>query len=386
MRKLHPDMDRLLVINDQSATGVANKKRVMAELPASIKNKLSIEFTPLMKMTELQRKLEGLHKKTLILLMTFNRDQNNDTFSYQESIDLISQFTQNPIYSVWDFYLGKGIVGGMLASGREQGRRAAHMGLEILSGRSPGEIAIVRNSEATPMFDGRYLKQFDISEKKLPAGRQIINRQSYFQDRHRMLFIIGGGAFVVLAVCTIILYLQMRSQKKFQKKLEIKANFDPLTHLLNRSAGMAALKKMVERCNRNRTKMVLCFVDIDRLKFVNDTLGHTEGDRYIRLVAESLKASIRRDRDVSARIGGDEFLLLLYNHGLDGAEIIVRRIRERLAEKDGSSRYPYPIGASFGMAVYNSSMPCSVDELIDRADAEMYLNKEARRSSEKEPK
>ena len=383
MRRLHPDMERLLVINDQSSTGVANKKRVMAELPEFIKNRLSIEFTPLMKMTELQRELERLNNETVVLLMTFNRDQNNDTFSYQESIDLISQFTQNPIYSVWDFYLGRGIVGGMLTSGREQGRRAAYMGLEILSGKSPEEIPIVRNSEATPMFDGRYLKQFGISEKRLPDGCQIINRHSYFHDRYGMLFVIGGVAFALLAVCTMVLYLRMRSQKKVQKKLEIKANIDPLTQLLNRSAGMGALSDMVARCNRSKTKMVVCFVDIDRLKFVNDTFGHTEGDRYIRLVAGSINVSIRGDRDVSARIGGDEFLLLLYNQGLDGAEMIVQRINSRLSEMSTSDEYPYSVGASFGMAMYNASMPCSMDELIDRADAEMYRNKEARRSAEK---
>lgn len=383
MRDLHPEVEKIVVINDQSATGLANKRRVMDELPPHITNRIAIEFTPSMKMTDLQRALERENRNTLILLMTFNRDQNNDTFSYKESISLISGFAKNPIYGLWDFYLGDGIVGGMLTSGRGQGVAAARMGVEILAGRSPGKIPIIRESDAVPMFDGRYLKRFDISENRVPEGSRIINRSSYFQDNHWTLFIVGGMVLIALAVCTIVLFFRMRSQQKIQKVLEIEANIDPLTQLFNRAAGMRALSDMIERCNRSKTKMVLCFVDIDRLKFVNDTLGHTEGDRYIRLVARSIEGSIRVGQDVSARIGGDEFLLLLYNHGLDSAEIIIQRIKKRLAQKDGSGQYPYPVGASFGMAVYNASTPCSIDVLIDRADAEMYRNKEARRAMER---
>ncbi len=377
MHLLHPDARKVLVINDRSTTGQANNRRVVEEIPTRMASTIQFEFLPDLKMTELQRDLKALSRDSLVLLMTFNRDQNNDVFSYRESIDLIASHTDVPMYGVWDFYLGSGILGGLLCSGREQGVQAAQMAVNILSGIPADAIPIVRESDAIPMFDGHYLRQYGISENVLPPGSRIINQLLPFNQRHPTLVRIGVVVLAFLGFLLIYLLIRLRFHQQVRKTLEVEARIDPLTQLLNRSAGMKAFAAMVKGCNHDRITMTLCYVDINKLKYVNDTFGHTEGDRYIQLVASTIKGCVR-DVDVLTRIGGDEFLLFLYDHGLKGAGKIIQRIRRKITHNGDSGKYPYPVGASFGMAVYDPSDPCSMDELLERADADMYRNKERR--------
>ena len=374
MYRLHPDTRNILVINDQSTTGLANRKRVVEEIPDNMGASVHFEFTPLMKMTELQQQVQSLPENTLILLMTFNRDQNNNVFSYRESIDLIASHTKNPIYGVWDFYLGSGIVGGVLTSGWHQGQEAGKMALKILSGIPADTIDIIRKSDAIPMFDANRMKQHGISKSLLPYTSRFVNEATPLQKKYQMLIRIGIWLAGIFIVFLIYLLWRMRSQKNIRQRLELQATIDPLTRLYNRSAGMKALSGMIKRCDLVKMKMVLCYVDINKLKPVNDNLGHTEGDRYIKLVAQTIKHCVR-ERDVVARVGGDEFLLALYNHNLESAEHILCRIRESLDQEGKSGNYPYDVGASFGMAMYNPATPCTMETLIDRADEAMYKNK-----------
>ena len=374
MYRLHPDTRNILVINDQSATGLANKKRVIEEIPARMVPSVHFEFTPLLKMTELQQQVSTLPENTLILLMTFNRDQNNNVFSYNESIDLIASHTKNPIYGVWDFYLGSGIVGGVLTSGWHQGQEAAKMAFKILSGTPADTLPIIRKSDAIPMFDANLMKQHGISKSLLPYTSHFVNEVTPLQKKYQRL--IQGGIWLLGIFVLFLIYFlwRMRSHKHIRKTLEVQASMDPLTGLFNRGAGMKALSGMIKRCDLVKMKMVLCYVDVNKLKPVNDNLGHAEGDRYIKVVAQTIKECVR-ERDVVARVGGDEFLLALYNHTLESAENVVHRIRKTLDQKGTSDDYPYDVGASFGMAMYNPNCPCTMETLIDRADDAMYENK-----------
>ena len=262
----------------------------------------------------------------------------------------------------------------MLTSGWNQGRKAAHMAVKILSGTPADTIAIIRKSDAIPMFDAHRLKQHGISKSLLPYTSHLINDVVPLHRRYQILIWVGVCVMGMFALSLIYFLWRMRSQKHIRKALEVQASIDVLTGLFNRSAGMKALSGMIKRCDHVKIKMVLCYVDVNKLKPVNDNLGHTEGDRYIKVVARTIKECVR-ERDVVARVGGDEFLLALHNHDLYSAETIVRRIRETLDQKGNSDDYPYDVGASFGMVLYNPTFPCTMGTLIDRADDAMYKNK-----------
>ena len=120
---------------------------------------------------------------------------------------------------------------------------------------------------------------------------------------------------------------------------------------------------------------MLLFVDVDGLKQVNDVLGHREGDRAI-ADAASVLSSASRASDIVGRLGGDEFVLLL---GEDGqAEGARRRLIEAVAEHNRRSSADFELRLSIGAEVWFPEDACTLDELLTRADAEMYVDKSSR--------
>jgi two-component system cell cycle sensor histidine kinase/response regulator CckA len=127
-------------------------------------------------MDHLLNEVEQLPPDSIILLGNFNRDKSGNTFSHEETLALIRARTKAPIYGLWDFLMGQGIVGGSLLSGRLQGATAARMALLVLNGTPVEAIPIVRNSPTRLVFDYRELSRFGIPFETLPPGSTVINQ------------------------------------------------------------------------------------------------------------------------------------------------------------------------------------------------------------------
>src|SRR3954468_8330948 len=153
------------------------------------------------------------------------------------------------------------------------------------------------------------------------------------------------------------------------------ADRDPLTKLLNRRAFVGALGEASERAREAAEPLPLVYCDLDGFKAVNDTRGHADGDRLLRLFAEVLLGCVRHD-DAVFRMGGDEFALLLERCPRERALEVVDRVLERLAEESRAG--DLSLGASFGVAVAESSEPMDSEELLRRADDAMYEAKGSR--------
>jgi diguanylate cyclase (GGDEF)-like protein len=150
---------------------------------------------------------------------------------------------------------------------------------------------------------------------------------------------------------------------------------DPLTRAANRRALDDALRRELARSQRSRKPLSLLLLDLDGLKAINDTFGHAAGDRALRAVARCARQVVRRC-DLVARIGGDEFAVLLPETDAAGARAIGQRIRSKLAEASTSS---LPLRLSLGVARARHALLES-QELLETADAELYRDKVARRS------
>jgi diguanylate cyclase (GGDEF)-like protein len=149
------------------------------------------------------------------------------------------------------------------------------------------------------------------------------------------------------------------------------ATHDALTGLQNRNAFLDQLERSIAYARRNRTKLALLFLDLDRFKTLNDTLGHSAGDRLLGIVAERLDRMVRRS-DLVARVGGDEFVVMLQNAGRDHdparvAEKIIHALSRPCALGDREFR----ITASIGVAVYPRDSQ-DRETLIRAADMAMY--------------
>jgi diguanylate cyclase (GGDEF)-like protein len=155
--------------------------------------------------------------------------------------------------------------------------------------------------------------------------------------------------------------------------LHHEATHDALTGLANRRAFFARLDQEVARAERHGGTFALVLCDMDGLKAVNDTHGHEAGDRVLCMLANVLRAGLRRS-DEAYRVGGDEFALVLADADRQDAENVVERLREGLA---ATERAPGGvIRACFGLAVHQSGE--QAEGLMTEADEELYVAKRVR--------
>ena len=155
---------------------------------------------------------------------------------------------------------------------------------------------------------------------------------------------------------------------------------DGLTGLLNRRALNDILRHEIDRACRYNTELSLIICDIDKFKTINDSYGHTAGDRALQLVAETLKNALRR-ADIPGRYGGDEFMVILPETPLSGAKSLAEKIRfavyEQTLELPGNNRVR--LSLSLGVASCCSSED-SLDTLVALADAALYSAKQSGRN------
>ena len=168
-------------------------------------------------------------------------------------------------------------------------------------------------------------------------------------------------------------------RKRYQEELEHQANYDALTGLPNRNLLHDRLKRAVF-AQRDVRPIAVVFVDLDHFKFINDSLGHTQGDKLLAIIAERLD-SIVREGDTVARLGGDEFVLVLNDQN---KEDVIFRAMQRVLSKvsepmtiDGQELY---ITCSAGVSLYPQDGP-DIETLLKNADVAMYRAKENGRNN-----
>jgi diguanylate cyclase (GGDEF)-like protein len=155
-----------------------------------------------------------------------------------------------------------------------------------------------------------------------------------------------------------------------QERLKQLAEHDPLTGLPNRTLLLDRLDVAIERSLRSRAPLALLFLDIDRFKAVNDTLGHAAGDKLLRSFANVLKAQVRKS-DTVARFAGDEFVVLLERiGGVDDARRIAQSIVEHARGQLGGGTRMVEVSTSVGIAMYVEGE--TADSLLHRADDALY--------------
>jgi diguanylate cyclase (GGDEF)-like protein len=163
-------------------------------------------------------------------------------------------------------------------------------------------------------------------------------------------------------------------QKRTEEYIRHIALHDALTGLPNRALLDDRVSVAIEQQRRNNTGFTLAMMDIDRFKNINDSMGHHIGDRLLKEFAERVKSCLR-PADTLARIGGDEFVLLLPESDEAGAEHAIGRIRHALASPIDLGSQKVHITSSIGISVFPHDGP-NLHELLRCADVAMYWVKE----------
>ena len=170
-----------------------------------------------------------------------------------------------------------------------------------------------------------------------------------------------------------LLIQDITARKQAEERLAWLSGHDELTGLANRRLFADRAEQALALADRNQSTVAVLYLDLDRFKFINDSLGHATGDRILRQVAARLNNTLRKS-DTAARLGGDEFAALLQNASAVHARRAADRIRETLRRPMRVNGQEYVLDVSIGIAIFPQDGR-DFDTLLKRADTAMYHSK-----------
>jgi len=186
--------------------------------------------------------------------------------------------------------------------------------------------------------------------------------------------------FLVPFIYTFLAYLVNEREKLLQRVKESEESFrslslrDELTKLHNRRGFDLLADQQFKTAERTKDKLILLFVDVDNLKWINDNLGHNTGDQALIDTADILRLHIRK-ADILARFGGDEFAAIINSPSDSLPRVLSLRLEESLTTLNRDTTRGYTLSLSTGFAFYDPDSPRSFEALLAQADNEMYENK-----------
>lgn len=178
----------------------------------------------------------------------------------------------------------------------------------------------------------------------------------------------------------VVVITDITRQKDAETKLKRLANYDPLTQLPNRNLLSDRIKHAIDRARRSEETIAVFFLDLDRFKQVNDSLGHDAGDKLLATVAERLISTLRTD-DTVARLGGDEFVILLESYrSIEHISAIAKKVINTIDQPMMLNGQVVSVSTSIGVAIYPTDATNTTD-LLKHADLAMYHAKESGRNN-----
>ena len=227
--KIKPETKKIF---DNTVTGKRVKGMINKRL-SQYANPVEFVFNDDVTFAELQEIIRKLTPEYSVIYVLFLKDKTGKTYNVRESIFNVSKESRAPVYGLWDFYLGYGIVGGNLISGKFLGKTAGGITVKILNGVKVSDIPVEYNNLSQYMFDYKQLKKHGIELSVLPENSTIINSPITFYDKHKNVIIpayigIGFLIFVILILLINIVrrkkaeYLLRISQIDLEQKVENK--------------------------------------------------------------------------------------------------------------------------------------------------------------------
>jgi len=193
---------------------------------------------------------------------------------------------------------------------------------------------------------------------------------------HGFLWIIG---LTGIWMGTRRLRRQTLQREKAEEEVLLLSITDQLTGLNNRRGFLTLAEQQLKLSDRTKRGLLLFFTDLDGMKWINDTLGHKEGDNALIEVATVLKETFRSS-DIIARMGGDEFAVLAIDTMEGNTEIHMARLQDQIDRHNSQENRRYGLSISVGCSYYDPENPCSIDELMAQADKRMYEQKRNKKS------
>lgn len=407
---VHPKTRTLAFI---LSTADASSKRIDEIAEQSVFPRLRERFEVVLlkdaSLEEIRQRLARLPKDSLLFLCGQARDLGaGRALTPNENGKLITAACPFPAYTFWDFHLNRGVIGGRIITGPDQGRAAANLALRVLGGVPADQIPVVMTTPTSVFFDYRVLERFGVSESRLPLGAEVINRPFSLWREYRWQILVILSLLASETVLILVLLHIMRDRRKAIKELarerasleervdertyELKeaneqlaamTRIDSLTGLANRRHFDEVLKVEFRRLKRSGAALSLILLDVDHFKNYNDAHGHLAGDDCLRRVGALISGMVNRSTDLAARYGGEEFAIVLPETDAEGGFVLAERIRRELANLNiphAASAVADCVTASLGVATVAAAEALDAKDLVALADKQLYRAKSGGRN------
>lgn len=383
---LFPQKDKVMVVLDDTITGMSILEEVK-KIEHKFKDKLQFYYFLDFSDEALEVFKEENKERILLYLLTYNRDKKGNFLSYDDGVLVMKKLfgAKTPIFGSWDFFLDKGIVGGVLTTGYTQGTMAAELALKVLHGERANNLSIQSNmGRDSIVLDYKLLEQLGIVElSKMIHNVKYINKPEGFLEKNKVFLLIFVIFVCLLCIIILLRELYKREKQRMQQAfdaslnhrielalLQEEAQTDHLTGLLNRVTFEMRLSEALQNTAKEKKNFCLMMIDIDHFKKINDTYGHLVGDYILQEFAGYLKSYFRKG-DFIFRYGGEEFIVFLSDISPEDAVASAEKLRMLVREKSFSvdEKVLY-ITLSIGLAMREGDE--TTNGILSRADQALY--------------
>ena len=334
-------------------------------------------------LAELYSSIENLKGDEIVFFFPFFSDAKGERLTPFKVLKEISSLSPSPVYTFWSSLFESGCVGGVMVDSRKIAMEMFRAADDFFQNGTYGSDYTTNQS----FVDWNAVKTYHLHLSGLSHDTVIINKPvSFFKTYSHEIMIASSvvlAVFLAVALCILsrINRIKRRLQilncelKKAHQKAEELALKDPLTGLLNRRALMKVIDYEINRNHRISQPLSFTIIDIDHFKVINDTYGHEVGDKVLQSLSDLFLSSIRKT-DRVARWGGEEFMLVTADTGIEKARGLGEKLRQSV-EKNAFPRQ-VPVTISLGVGQYDGSE--NFEACFQRIDAALYKAKEEGRN------
>ncbi len=388
---IKPDFNKIYTIHDFTESGIAMNKEVSSTVK-SIDESLNCIALPPMAVDDIIASVKELPSDSIVLITTFYRDAQGLIVENSEFASLISKYSNVPVFSLYDFYLGYGVIGGAVLQGSKQGELAAKLANDYFDDKNLKSLTPVVDPKTEVIVDYNEITKYKVDIDKLPKNTVILNKPLSFKESNpEAYYLVMTVIFLLIILVLSLIYYtrrlirtkrQLESQNEklhdlyeqvYNSEEELKklVYFDSLTKLPNRIALTNDIQEHVKQ--QESITAALMIIDIDNFKYINDTLGHHFGDEFLIEIAKIfLNLSSQSIRVY--RIGGDEFAFLV-TASMPQIEIAAQEIMNCFHKPIYMDKIKIHTTLSMGIAVYPFAGK-TVQQLLKNADIAMYEAKQ----------
>ena len=374
MKALFPDRNEIVVLCDGSNTSSGE----YVEFLKFTENHPEISYRVLnasyYTQKGLKRALSELDNNNIIYYLEFSQDGDGNLYTINSASSFVDNNVTNvPVIRLTMANCTNNILGGISYSYTHAGEVAGKMAGKILNGVSADNIALISDTITESYFYQDKMDEFGIKSSQLPADSYIANERfnpiRYYQENALILNLI----ILIIILLFIIIVIQAKANRQHERML----NNDYLTQIPNRHY----INQKIDQLNSTFTPYGLAMIDVDHFKDINDTYGHLVGDEVLVEISTRF-SSIASKYITFARIGGDEFMMLITGPEIDNADNICRQIQNIIRNAVVINKKKLEITLSIGCALYPSDTndPTQIMALADRA---LYYVKENGRNDYK---